>query len=157
LDSLEKRHLSSLTFSEVRRAVQALSSLYVERRHQIAQGSALDGVGKRAAFALYFSPLHFLLVRSIVRELRAGDMSVTSIIDIGRGFGVAGAAWAMEIDSSSRIMGIDRTSGATREAKWNCVMLQLNAAFRTEDAESLRIPAGAAVVAAFTVNELSEA
>ena len=50
---LEARHLSELTFAEVRRGLQALSSLYVERRERLADGAALDGAGKRAAFALY--------------------------------------------------------------------------------------------------------
>ena len=67
--ALEARHLSELTFAEVRRALQALSSLYVERRERMADGAALDGAGKRAAFALYYGPLHFLLVREIVRAL----------------------------------------------------------------------------------------
>src|SRR6266566_8723000 len=52
LEALERRHLTNLNFSEVRRAVQALSSLYVERRDRIETGSALNGAGKRAAFAM---------------------------------------------------------------------------------------------------------
>ena len=56
---------------EVRRAVQALSSLYVERRASIDSGAAFSSAGKRAAFAMYFAPLHFLLVRAIVRALAA--------------------------------------------------------------------------------------
>ena len=66
---LEARHLAELTFAEVRRALQALSSLYVERRERLAEGAAFDGAGKRAAFALYYGPMHFLLVREIVRAL----------------------------------------------------------------------------------------
>ena len=66
---LEARHLSELTFAEVRRALQALSSLYVERRERMAEGAVFDGAGKRAAFALYYGPMHFLLVREIVRAL----------------------------------------------------------------------------------------
>jgi hypothetical protein len=61
-NALQDRHLSELNFSEVRRAVQALSSLYVERRGRIDAGAAFSGAGKRAAFAMYFGPLHFLLV-----------------------------------------------------------------------------------------------
>ena len=71
LEALEKRHLGGLTFPEVRRALQALSSLYVERRDRLATGAALEGAGKRAAFALFYGPLHFLLVREIVRALGA--------------------------------------------------------------------------------------
>ena len=49
--ALEARHLGRLTFQEVRRALQALSSLYVERRGRLASGAALESEGKRAAFA----------------------------------------------------------------------------------------------------------
>ena len=67
LAALEARHRAELTFAEIRRALQALSSLYVERRVRMPGGDALAGAGKRAAFALYYGPLHFLLVREIVR------------------------------------------------------------------------------------------
>src|SRR5437899_2677183 len=53
--ALEARHLAELTFSEVSRALRALSSAYVERRAKLARGAALDGAGKRAAFALSWS------------------------------------------------------------------------------------------------------
>src|SRR5215831_6226734 len=48
-EALQRRHLATLSFSELRRAVQALSSLYVERRSRIDTGTALNGLGKRAA------------------------------------------------------------------------------------------------------------
>src|SRR5215207_2555953 len=54
LDALDNRHRQALSFQEVRRSVQALSSLYVERREKLRQGAALDGAGKRAAFATFF-------------------------------------------------------------------------------------------------------
>ena len=38
-------------------------------RSALADHKALDGAGKRAAFALYYGPLHFLLIQHIVREL----------------------------------------------------------------------------------------
>src|SRR6267143_3876351 len=66
---LEARHLADLTFSEVSRALRALSSTYVERRGRLVEGAALSGAGKRAAFALFYGPIHFLLVREIVRAL----------------------------------------------------------------------------------------
>jgi methylase of polypeptide subunit release factors len=94
-EALEKRHLSELKFAEVRRAVQALSSAYIDRR----ANSALNGAGKRAAFALFFGPLHFLLVREIVRSLGASSVrKETGILDLGCGTGVAGAAWALEMN-----------------------------------------------------------
>ena len=59
---LEERHFADLTFAEVARALRALSSTYVERRERLATQSAFDSAGKRAAYALYYSPLHFLTV-----------------------------------------------------------------------------------------------
>src|SRR5688572_32288957 len=41
----------------------------LERRH--AKGRALDTAGKRAAFALFYAPLHFLTVRHVVSALGA--------------------------------------------------------------------------------------
>jgi len=67
--ALEARHLADLTFPEVSRALRALSSAYVERRQRLAEGAALAGAGKRAAFALFYGPLHYLLIREIVRAL----------------------------------------------------------------------------------------
>ena len=63
--ALEAKHFAELTFPEVSRALRALSSTYVERRQRLAQGAALSGAGKRAAFALFYGPLHHLLVRHI--------------------------------------------------------------------------------------------
>ncbi len=69
LAAAEKRYLADLTRREVGRALRALSSCYVERRDKLATGHALEGRGKRAAFALYYGPLHFLTVREIARNL----------------------------------------------------------------------------------------
>ena len=46
---LEQRHLADLTFTEVVRALRALSSTYVERRERLTTRSAFDSAGKRAA------------------------------------------------------------------------------------------------------------
>src|SRR2546427_6587849 len=98
-DSLQMRHLSSLTFQEVRRGVQALSTIYVENRGRIDSGAVLNGAGKRAAFAMFYAPLHFLLVREIVRALSATKKKPTTIMDFGCGTGSAGAAWALEYET----------------------------------------------------------
>ena len=51
LEAIESRHLADLTFSEVSRALRALSYIYVERRRgSMVRGAALSGAGKRAAF-----------------------------------------------------------------------------------------------------------
>ena len=154
LDALERRHLSNLNFSEVRRAVQALSSLYVERRERIDTGSAFTGAGKRAAFAMYFSPLHFLLVAHIVRTLEAQIPQNASILDLGCGTGAAGAAWAVECAPESSVVGVDRNRWALQECQWTYHQLQVRGLAKVADLGKLRIPANTAVIAAFTMNEL---
>jgi SAM-dependent methyltransferase len=156
LNTLDQRHRTTLNFQEVRRSVQALSHLYVERRNRIEQGSAFDGAGKRAAFATYFAPLHFLLVREIVRALKAGDSGKREILDLGCGTGIAGAAWALEMNPSPRVTAVDRNPWALREARWTYGTLGLRAFFELKDVDSYRIEGKAAIVAAFTINELSE-
>ena len=69
--ALEAKHLAQLTFPEVSRALRALSSAYVERREKLADGAALSGAGKRAAFALFYGPLHHILI-SAHRRTAAG-------------------------------------------------------------------------------------
>jgi hypothetical protein len=154
--ALEARHRAELTFAEVRRALQALSSLYVERRGGIAAGKALEGRGKRAAFALYYGPLHFLLVREIVRALQLEPPR--QLVDLGCGTGSAGAAWALERQPPARVTGIDSNGWAVAEARWTLRRLGLEGTATRGDAVAER-PAerGTGLVAAFTANELSDA
>ena len=157
LEALEDRHLRALTFQEVRRAVQALSSLYVERRARIIRGSTFDGAGKRAAFAYFYSPLHFLLVREIVRALDACNLESAALLDLGCGAGSAGAAWALEQAHRPKIVGVDRNPWAVQEARWTYGALGLNATVKVSDAAKFRIPTNTAIIAAFTLNELPAA
>src|SRR5918994_547687 len=85
LAALEARHLADLRVPEVTRALRALSSAYVERRHKVAGGATFDSRGKRAAFALFYAPLHFLTTRLIVEALAAHDPAPVSILDLGCG------------------------------------------------------------------------
>ena len=157
LGALEARHLANLRPAEVSRALRALSSAYVERRDRLARGAALDGAGKRAAFALFYGPLHFLIVRAIVRDLDAAAPPIDLIADLGCGTGVAGAAWALECAHRPRVFGIERHPWAADEARWTSRTLGVDAEIRCGDLSRVRIPASAsAVVAAYTANELSE-
>src|SRR5262245_14852337 len=106
MDQLEQRHLAELTISEVARALRALSSAYVERRAAIGRGGALSSAGKRAAFALFYGPLHYLLIREIVQRLPSAGG--TTLIDLGCGTGASGAAWAGAVDPPLLVVGIDR-------------------------------------------------
>ena len=105
MEALEARHTKDLTFAEVRRALQALSTLYVKRRDRVAEGEALGTAGKRAAFALFYGPLHFLAVRAVVQALGAGRPAPREILDLGCGTGVGGAAWALEAGSRCALRG----------------------------------------------------
>jgi len=152
--ALEARHLGELRFAEVRRALQALSSLYVERREGIALGRALESRGKRAAFALYYGPLHFLLVREVVRGL--GLRPAARLVDLGCGTGSAGAAWALEGRPAS-VQGVDLNGWAVGEARWTLRQLGLPGTATRGDAVAAASDPAAGLVAAFTVNELDEA
>jgi Methyltransferase domain len=154
-EALERRHLSKLTLPEVRRSVQALSSLYVERRIRIASGSALAGAGKRAAFALFFGPLHFLLVREIVRALKASIPPQMGILDLGCGTGIAGAAWALEVMPQPHVAGVDMNSWVLEECKWTYRQLRIEGTTKKLDLADMRIPRNTAVITAFTINELN--
>jgi len=150
---LEKRHLAELTFPEVSRALRALSSTYVERRNKIGDGAALSGAGKRAAFALFYAPLHFLLVQRIASELpRATDES-DIVVDLGCGTGAAGAALG-----TTRVIGVDRNVWALGEASRTYRAFGLASKTHRADAASFALPkARMSVVAAFTMNELPDA
>jgi SAM-dependent methyltransferase len=152
--ALERRHLAKLNFSEIRKGVQALSSAYVERRERIESRSVLSGAGKRAAFAMYFGPLHFLLVREIVRTLEAAISPDTDILDLGCGTGVAGAAWALESKGSARVIGVDQNSWVLQECKWTYEQLGIRGTPKVADITTLRIRPRTAVMAAFIINEL---
>ena len=94
LHDLERRHLADLTFSEVSRALAVLSATYVQRRTRLSEGIALSGRGKRAAFALFYAPLHFVLVHALINRLPHAREVGLPIVDLGCGTGAAGLAWA---------------------------------------------------------------
>lgn len=157
LGSLEKRHFSDLRFSEVTRALRALSSTYVERRTTaLPAQKALDGAGKRAAFALYYGPIHFVLVQNILVEVGAPKSSGL-VVDLGCGTGVAGAAVATATTPPARVVGIDTHPWALDEARFTYRELGLVSDVRRGSAAKTRIPQDASfIVAAFVVNELTD-
>jgi len=155
LEALQARHLGDLQFHEVSKALRALSSTYVERRHRVASGGALSGAGKRAAFALFYAPLHYLLVRQVVSELAAAPKS--TVVDLGCGTGAAGAAWATGASSAPRILGIDRHPWAAKEAAWTYRQFGLSARTIVDDVTTVQLPRGpASFLAGFTLNELDD-
>jgi hypothetical protein len=155
--ALERRHLTKLTFPEIRRALAALSSIYVERRERLESGAALEGEGKRAAFALFYSPLHFLTIREIVRSLGLASPSPRRILDLGCGTGAAGAAWALECPEPPSLLGLDRNGWAVSETRWTYSILGLGGEARKGEGMRARLEGrGEAILVAFMVNELSQ-
>lgn len=152
LAAAEARYLADLTRREVGRALRALSSCYVERREKLAAGHALEGRGKRAAFALYYGPLHFLTVRQI---LRAGLQSRPTVVDVGCGTGAAGAAWALE--TGAEVRGFDVSAWAVEEANWTYRTVGVRGHARRGTLAEMRLPpTPSTILAAFVVNELDE-
>jgi hypothetical protein len=154
---LEAKHLAELTFPEVSRALRALSSTYVERRDKLADGAALSGKGKRAAFALFYGPLHYLLLSHIVRNIPGATQNITTLLDFGCGTGASGAAWASACEPRPRVAGIDRHPWTLGEAASAYRAFGLSATVRQGDVAIATLPKGpVAILAAFTMNELPE-
>jgi SAM-dependent methyltransferase len=158
LRGLEQRHFADLTFSEVTRALRALSSTYVERRERLAHHSAFDSAGKRAAYALYYGPLHFLTVSLILDALTAAVRPARHILDLGCGGGAAGAAWASRLAPPAQVTGVDSHPWALTEAAATYRVFGLRADTRRGHAARIAVPRTAdAVVAGWVLNELDEA
>jgi hypothetical protein len=157
--AIEARHLADLRFPEVSRALRALSSTYVERRERIGEGTALSGAGKRAAFALFYGPLHYLLVRAIVDELPGAGAVRPMLVDLGCGTGAASAAWAgMAHAAPPATIGIDRHRWALDEAAKTFREFDLPLRTRLGDIAAADLPKGrASFLAAFALNELPDA
>lgn len=125
------RHVPPLTFTELRKGVQALSSLYVERR---AGGNlatrSIEGTGKRGALATYYAGLHFLIVHHAMRMVGLDALDGTRrVIDLGCGTGAVGAAIATALAGNDtagagdrgaaapELLGIDRSGWALEESE----------------------------------------
>jgi hypothetical protein len=170
IQALERRHRAGFTSAEFLKAVRALSARYVERRSVLRARDPLDSAGKRAAFAAFYAPLHFVTVRLIVRSLSRGPVEagpatgLLRILDLGCGTGVASAAWALETAPGATILGLDRSEWALQEARWNWRQLGVSGeTLRGDLVESCarvlarsRETASWGLVAGWTINELSD-
>ena len=126
LRGLETRHLADLRFPEVSRALRALSSTYVERRSRIGEGAALSGAGKRAAFALFYGPLHALLVRQIALQLPAKDRRARLLVDLGCGTGLVGIT--VSDIAAMPMVGVDLSPEMLRRARERQLYAELHEA-----------------------------
>lgn len=166
LDDLARRHLADMTPTEVARALRALSSTYVERRTRLSGRGAFDSAGKRAAYALYYTPRRYLFVAHVLRALDH-TRQARQILDLGCGTGAAGAAWARQVGPEARVLGVDvhpwaleearaayaalGIHGTARRAPVTAALLTGGAADRRRDA-----PAQAGIVASYVLNELTD-
>jgi Methyltransferase domain len=157
LGALEARHLADLRFAEVTRALRALSSIYVERRERLSGQTALDSAGKRAAYAMYYSPLHYLTVAGVVDAL-AATRPMSRLLDLGCGAGAAGAAWALALATPPSVLAVDTLPWALAEATFTYRSLGLDSETRRGHAARMTVPRSVdAIVAGWMVNELDEA
>jgi SAM-dependent methyltransferase len=157
LGALEARHLANLRFADLTRALRALSSSYVERRRSLARGGALDGAGKRAAFALFYAPIHYLIVRAIVAALPHAHDTARTLVDLGCGTGAGGAAWSRSLDRRPQVIGIDRHPWALAEAARTYRHFGLTFKIHRGDIGVAPLPRSPALIlAAFTMNELDD-
>jgi hypothetical protein len=165
IDAVIARHTQNLSAPEFLKAVRALSARYVERRDELGRRSPTDSAGKRAAFAGFFGPIHFLTARAIAVALDAGRAEIETIVDLGCGTGVVGAAWAMTCARRPRLIGIDREGWALTEAAWTWRHMGLDG--RTKRADLIdaldaaarpffRHPAALGIVLGWSANELDE-
>ncbi len=122
LSAATQRFEAELRFAEIRKGVQSLSSLYVERRAGADLAArAREGAGKRAALATYFAPLHFLAVHCALEalaEFEPGALGgIRRVLDLGCGTGAAGAAAATACAARPEVLGVDGSGWALGEAR----------------------------------------
>ncbi len=162
LDALHARHVATYRPKEFTHALQALSVRYVERRKELPARSPLDSAGKRAAFAAFYAPLHFLTVQEILNEV-AGHSAPARIADLGCGTGVCGAAWALHFQhdraasGGTVVAGVDDHQWAVDEARWNLKTLGIDGRVTRGDLTTVVNGSLAVdgVVLGWAVNELS--
>ncbi|GAB4247040.1 MAG: hypothetical protein Kow00109_23110 [Acidobacteriota bacterium] len=156
-EELERRYASQFEFAEIRRAVQAISWRYVEERGELHCRSVLDTRGKRAAYALYYGPLHFLAVREVVTRLGLRSGCFGRIVDLGCGTGAGGAAWATACRSRPRVFGIDVHPWCLEESAWTYRYFRLDHQVRRGDLLAwCRPEPGDGFLAAYVIDELTE-
>jgi len=159
LEATWKRFCPPLTFAEIRKGAQALSTHYVERRGEPGLSErALAGRGKRAAFATYYAALHFLAAWHVARRLEKALADAPRVHDLGCGTGAAGAAVARALGAPA-VRGVDRSGWALGEARRTYAAFGLHATTsraRLPGGLPRRTGPGDLLLLAWTANELGE-
>ena len=116
----------------------------------------MASAGKRAAFGLFYAPLHYLLVRHIVEQLPPPRESSSVLVDLGCGTGAAGAACA-ESRSVKTVVGVDKHPWALGEAAHTYRAFDLPWRTRRGDIGALPLPRErASFISAYTLNEIPD-
>ena len=156
-EALVERHQQNLTFQEIRKALQALSSVYVQKRDKLKKGAALDSAGKRAAFAVFYGPLHYLFMQAVLEELDPNPSNLNHILDLGCGTGVGAAAWSILGGRKAKVEGVDLNKWAVAEARLTFQAFGLRGQTRAANLTGAKLPgAGGGIIAAYAINELSD-
>ena len=162
LEGTVSRFVPPLTFTELRKGAQALSTLYVERRGGGALATrAIEGTGKRAALATYFAALHFLVAHHAVRAAEGHPALVAArrVVDLGCGTGAVGAAVAASLPAARQVVGVDRSGWALEEAErtWRAFGLEGRAQRGELPNAAPRGGRGTLYVAGWSASELDDA
>lgn len=151
--------LSDLRFSDVRRAAQALSTLYVQKRGRGGlDRRAGDGAGKRAAFASYYAPLHFVGAAVAGALLGLSNCEgVREVVDLGCGTGAVGAAISLLLPGSPRVSGVDANASAVSVCRRTFSALGVRGRGKVGRLPGAmpRLRAGTLAVAGWSLNELT--
>jgi hypothetical protein len=115
-----ERH-GALSFSELRKGVQALSARYVEqRRPEGVKAGALGSPAKRAAFATFYAGLHLQTVLALAPSLIASlsQREIRRVVDLGAGTGVVGCGLALALGPPApQVLALERSTFALGEAR----------------------------------------
>ena len=121
------------------------------------RGGALDSAGKRAAFALFYAPLHFLVTRKSCERFQVRSMACGKCRTSAAGPDppVRPGRWSRVLRRSGDSM---RVRWAVAEARWTYSQLGLagRAAARDVSRATLSAGEGTATVVAYVRNELAD-
>lgn len=110
----EWAHHAPLGQRDVRKGIQSLSQLYVERAKGI-ESKAASAPARRAASAIYFGPLHALSTQIVLRSLPTPADPQATVVDLGCGSGAVGAT-VVHAGFGSEVRGVDVASWAPAAA-----------------------------------------